>query len=97
MIFLKEMINKTKLIQTEVNEILNENNIIKLDLSRNDFGPLDIKYLTDYNLRNLKILDLSSNSIQAQGTFYLSNGKFFNLESLKMKDYFIYQIVILLS
>ena len=62
----------------------NEDNIVQLDLQRNDFGPLDIKYLTDFDLKNLRILDLSSNSIKPQGAFYLSQGKFNSLESLNL-------------
>ena len=67
-----------------VNKGIDEDNIVQLDLQRNDFGPLDIKYLTDFDLKNLRILDLSSNSIKPQGAFYLSQGKFNSLESLNL-------------
>ena len=68
----------------KVNKGIDEDNIVQLDLQRNDFGPLDIKYLTDFDLKNLRILDLSSNSIKPQGAFYLSQGKFSSLESLNL-------------
>ena len=84
MIFLCDMVNKVKLLRKKVNKGIDEDNIVQLDLQRNDFGPLDIKYLTDFDLKNLRILDLSSNSIKPQGAFYLSQGKFNSLESLNL-------------
>ena len=84
MIFLVTMVNKGKLLRKKQHKGIDEDNIVKLDLSRNDFGPLDIKYLTDFDLKNLRILDLSSNSIKPQGAFYLSQGKFSCLESLNL-------------
>ena len=84
MSFLIEKVNQGKLLRKKVHKGIDEENIVKLDLSRNDFGPLDIKYLTDFDLKNLRILDLSSNSIKPQGAFYLSQGKFSNLESLNL-------------
>ena len=84
MIFLANMVNKGKLLRKKINKGIDEDNIVQLDLQRNDFGPLDIKYLTDFDLKNLRILDLSSNSIKPQGAFYLSQGKFSSLESLNL-------------
>jgi len=84
MIFLSDMVNQGKLLRKKIHKGIDEDNIVKLDLSRNDFGPLDIKYLTDFDLKNLRILDLSSNSIKPQGAFYLSQGKFSCLESLNL-------------
>ena len=84
MIFLATMVNQGKLLRKKVNKGIDEDNIVQLDLQRNDFGPLDIKYLTDFDLKNLRILDLSSNSIKPQGAFYLSQGKFSSLESLNL-------------
>jgi hypothetical protein len=84
MLFLCNMVNKGKLLRKKVNKGIDEDNIVQLDLQRNDFGPLDIKYLTDFDLKNLRILDLSSNSIKPQGAFYLSQGKFSSLESLNL-------------
>ena len=84
MSFLIEKVNQGKLLRKKIHKGIDEENIVKLDLSRNDFGPLDIKYLTDFDLKNLRILDLSSNSIKPQGAFYLSQGKFSNLESLNL-------------
>ena len=82
--FLYDMVNQGKLLRKKIHKGIDEDNIVKLDLSRNDFGPLDIKYLTDFDLKNLRILDLSSNSIKPQGAFYLSQGKFSCLESLNL-------------
>ena len=84
MVFLSDMVNQGKLLRKKIHKGIDEDNIVKLDLSRNDFGPLDIKYLTDFDLKNLRILDLSSNSIKPQGAFYLSQGKFSCLESLNL-------------
>ena len=84
MVFLSNMVNQGKLLRKKTHKGIDEDNIVKLDLSRNDFGPLDIKYLTDFDLKNLRILDLSSNSIKPQGAFYLSQGKFSCLESLNL-------------
>jgi hypothetical protein len=84
MLFLSNSVNKGKLLRKKTHKGIDEDNIVKLDLSRNDFGPLDIKYLTDFDLKNLRILDLSSNSIKPQGAFYLSQGKFSCLESLNL-------------
>ena len=84
MLFLSNMVNQGKLLRKKVHKGIDEDNIVKLDLSRNDFGPLDIKYLTDFDLKNLRILDLSSNSIKPQGAFYLSQGKFSCLENLNL-------------
>ena len=60
--------------------------IIDLNLSKKDLAPIDIKYLVEFNLKNLKSLDLSSNLIKAQGAFYLSKAKFYSLESLNLND-----------
>jgi hypothetical protein len=84
MVFLSDMVNKGKLLRKKSHKGIDEENIVKLDLSRNDFGPLDIKYLTDFDFKNLRILDLSSNAIKPQGAFYLSQGKFGCLESLNL-------------
>ena len=82
--FLVECVNKAKLLRKKSHKNIDEEHIIRLDLSRNDFGPLDVKYLTDFDLKNLKYLDLSSNSIKPQGAFYLSQGKYPNLELLNL-------------
>ena len=84
LVFLANMVNKGKLLRKKVNKGIDEENIVQLDLQRYDFGPLDIKYLTDFDLKNLRILDLSSNSIKPQGAFYLSQSKFSSLESLNL-------------
>ena len=84
MVFLSDMVNQGKLLRKKIHKGIDEDNIVQLDLQRNDFGPLDIKYLTDFDLKNLRILDLSSNSIKPQGAFYLSQGKFSSLESLNL-------------
>ena len=55
MVFLANMVNKGKLLRKKVNKGIDEDNIVQLDLQRNDFGPLDIKFLTDFDLKNLRI------------------------------------------
>ena len=82
MLFLNDMIKKGKLLRTK--KPIDEDNIIQLELQENDLGPLDMKYLAEFNLINLRILDLSSNSIKAKGVFYLSQAKFNFLESLNL-------------
>ena len=43
-----------------------------------------IKYLSEFDLRNLRYLDLNSNSIKPQGAFFLSLGKYPNLTTLNL-------------
>ena len=75
------MVNKGKLLRKKEFNDIDEDNIAKLDMSRNNFSSFDIKYFANFNLTNLRILDLSYNSIGVQGTLYLSQGKFSCLES----------------
>ena len=84
LIFLANMTNKGKLLLKKINKGIDEENIIQLDLRMHNFGPLDIKYLTEFNLKNLRILDLSSNPLKPQGALYLSEGTFTSLESLNL-------------
>ena len=50
-------------------------------------GPSDIEYLTtNFNLKNLQILDLNSNSIKSKGVLYLSLYKFPSLEFLNVSN-----------
>ena len=82
--FLADMVNQGRLLRKKDHKDIDEDKIVKLDLSRNDFGPNDIKYLTDFVFNNLRILDLSCNCIGSLGAFYLSIGKFSCLESLNL-------------
>jgi len=84
MVFLSNMVNQGKLLRKNYHKGIEVDNNEKLDLSKNDFGPLDIKYLTEFDLTNIRILDLSSNLIKKKGAFYLSQGKFSCLESLNL-------------
>ena len=62
-------------------------NIVQLNLEAHNFGPSDINYLTNnFSLKNLRILDLNSNSIKSKGAFYLSQSKFNSLEFLNLSD-----------
>ena len=79
MIFLANMVNKGKIIRKKENKGIDEENIIQLDLQRLDLGPLEITYLIGYNLVNLRILDLSCNSLRGLGSFYL--GKVISIHS----------------
>lgn len=47
-------------------------------------GPIGVLYLTEYNLKNLRILDLCSNALKPQGAFYLSHAGFNSLRSLNL-------------
>lgn len=77
--FLYEQVYKAKLSNKEG---IDESNIIEIDLSKRNIGPTAIKYLTEYNLINLKKLNLLKNQIGPQGAFYLGQSKFSNLEIL---------------
>ena len=78
LLFLKDM------VKVKYHNGIDEDNIIKLDLSRNDFSSIDIGYLIEFDLINLRILNLSSNLIGAEGVFFLSHAKFSSLESLNL-------------
>ncbi|MCQ2818916.1 MAG: hypothetical protein MJ252_16750 [archaeon] len=81
---LVEGVIKGKASKKKDEKKIEEDKIEKLDLSRNDFGPLDIKYLSEFNLKNLIDLDLSSNSIKPQGVFYFTQGKYPCLKTLNL-------------
>jgi len=83
-IFLHDLINKGHLLTKKIHKGIDEDNIIKLDLSRFGFSSVDIQYLAEFDLNNLRVLDLSSNSIGVQGALFLSQGKFSCLESLNL-------------
>ena len=70
MFFLANMVDKGRLLKKKTHKTIDEEYILKLDLSRNNFSSNDIQYLTSFDLKNLIILDLSYNSIGAQGAFY---------------------------
>ena len=82
--FLADMVNQGKLLRKKTNKDIDEDNIVKLDLSKRDFQGLDIQYLMEFDLKNLRILNLESNCIRAQGAFYLREGKCYCLESLNL-------------
>ena len=84
--FLSDGIYKGKLLKKKKNKDIDDDNIIMLDLKENNFGPADVKYLTDFDLINLRTLDLSDNSIKSTGAFYLSQAKFKSLESLNLDN-----------
>jgi hypothetical protein len=69
MIFLANMANKGKLQLKKINKGIDEENIVQLDLSCKGFEALDIKYLTEFNLHNLRIL---SSLFQVSGLFCYS-------------------------
>ena len=82
--FLNENVNLGQNFLRSDNKKIEEDKIEKLDLSRNDFGPLDIKYLSEFDLKNLQYLDLGSNAIKPQGAYYLSQGKYPQLKTLNL-------------
>ena len=58
-----------------------------MNLETHNFGPSDINYLTtSFSFKNLRMLDLNSNSIKSKGAFYLSQSKFISLEFLNLSD-----------
>ena len=76
MLFIFDLVNQGKLLRKKINKEIDEDNIINLDLSRNKLSSIDFQYLSSFALKNLKILDLESNSIGIQGDLFLSKGKF---------------------
>ena len=85
--FLVYMVNKGKLFRKKTNKNIDEDNIIELNLEEINLGPSDIKYLTtNFNLKNLQILDLNSNSIKSKGVLYLSQFKFCSLKFLNVSN-----------
>ena len=84
MVFLCDMLNEGKLLRKEQHKGIDEDNIIKLDLSKQGLVEFDIKYFIEFKLKNLRILNLSSNSIRPEGAYYLVQGEFKNLRSLNL-------------
>ena len=84
--FLTDMVYKGKLFRKKKNKTEYEENIIQLDLKGKNLGPMNIKYITEFNLKNLRTLDLSKNSIKSEGALFLSQGKFNSLESLNLNN-----------
>ena len=85
MIFLSDMVYKGKLFRKKKNKGIDEENVIQLDLHGQNLGSANIKYIADFDLKNLLILDLSNNSIKSEGVFNLYQGKF-NSSSNKIGD-----------
>ena len=83
-IFLSDMVDKGKLFRKKKDKDVDDENIVQIDLQGNNLGPANIKYITEFDLSNLRILDLTNNSIKSEGAFYLSQGKFNSLESLHL-------------
>lgn len=68
--FLTDMVYKGKLFRKKKNKTVDEENIIQLDLKGKNLGPMNIKYITEFNLKNLCTLDLSKNSISQRGLYF---------------------------
>ena len=86
MLFLITTVNKGKLLRKKIHKGIDEENIVELNFSKYDMCSLDMKYLQNFNFKNLRFLDLSYNSIRPQGVFYLSQIKFTCLESLNLNS-----------
>ena len=85
--FLKAMVHRGKMFRKKVNKTIDEDNIIQLNLEGINLGPSDMQYLTTkFDLKNLRILDLNSNSIKSKGALYLSQNKFSYLEFLNISN-----------
>ena len=86
MIFLSDMVYKGKLFCKKKNKGIDDENVVQLDLHGQNLGSANIKYIADFDLKNLHILDLSNNSIKSEGVFNLCKGKFNSLESLNLSS-----------
>ena len=75
MVFLANMVNKGKLLRKKVNKGIDEDNIVQLDLQRNDFGPQG-------KFSSLESLNLNFNEIGDEGLNHIANGFFSKLNSL---------------
>ena len=85
--FLFKMINKAKQIRNKINKDIEDNDIVQLNLEGKNLGQSDIKYLSNFEFKNLRILDLNNNSLKSKGVLYLSQYKLFNsLESLNLNN-----------
>ena len=85
--FLINMFYKGKQFKTNLINNIDVDNIFKLNLEKHNLGASDINYLiTNFELKNLRILDLNSNSLKLNGAFYLSQNKFISLEFLNFSD-----------
>ena len=63
---------------------VDQDNIKTLILEDNDFGPLDMEYLSQFDLKYVTILNLSGNSIKALGAQYISKANFPYLKILNL-------------
>ena len=87
MIFLLKMINKSKQIRIILNKAIEDYDIVQLNLEGKNLGLSDIKCLSNFKFKNLRILDLNKNSLKSKGVLYLCQYKFFHsLESLNLNN-----------
>jgi len=87
MTFLLNMVNKAKQIRKQIKKGIDEDDIIQLNLGGKNLGVSNIKYLTKFDLKNLRFLDLNNNSLKSKGVLYLSQYKlFYSLESLNLNN-----------
>ncbi len=84
--FLANMVNQGRLLRKKTNDGKDTDSIVKLDLHNNKLTPYDIKYLIEFDLKNLQYLNLSSNSIKPIGAVYLSRGDFRSLLRLNLSS-----------
>ena len=82
MIFLANMVHKGKLLLKNKN--FDDEDIFQLALQNHNLGPSEINYITDFNLKNLKILNLSNNLIKSQGVLYLCKAGLCLIEILNL-------------
>ena len=81
------MVNKAKQIRKQINKGIDEDYIFQLNLGGNNLGVSNIKYLTNFDLKNLRFLDLNNTSLKSKGVLYLSQYKSFrSLESLNLNN-----------
>ena len=87
MIFLFQMINKVKQIRIKLNKVIEDNDIIELNLEGKNLGLSNIKCLSSFEFKNLRILNLNKNSLKSKGVLYLSQYKLFHsLEDLNLSN-----------
>ena len=86
MIFLTSIVNKGRKYRAKMNSDIDLEKIFELNLEKHNLGPSEIKYLTSFELKNLRILDLNSNSINAKGALFLRRAKYNSLEFLNLSN-----------
>ena len=85
--FLIDKVNIEKQLKIKQNFNIDVDYVIELKLGDHNLSSSDINFLiSNFELKNLRILDLRNNSLKSKGAFYLSQNKFNSLEILNLNN-----------